>query len=125
MYLTIYAQPQDRYNLRRSLELIFRTATQGNKELRKLGDFSRFLPEILNPSLKGYFEALTQRDRFTAHIDEALEPGMYGFVPLLQPLRLLTVPLGVQLTLMADPILIQWQTELTPCLLILADILPW
>ncbi|MEG3936939.1 amidase [Microcoleus sp. S36b_A3] len=82
MYLTIYAQPQDRYNLRRSLELIFRTATQGDKELRKLGDFSRLLPEILNPSLKRYFEVLTQRDRFTAHIDEALEPWDVWLCPV-------------------------------------------
>jgi amidase len=52
-------------------------------------------------------------------------PGMYGFVQLRQPLRLPIVPLGVPLTLMADPILMQSQTELTPCLLILADILPW
>lgn len=58
-YINIYAQPIDRYNLRRSLKLIFRTATQGDKELRKLGNFSRLLPELLNPRLKGYFEVLT------------------------------------------------------------------
>lgn len=28
----------------------------------------------LNPRLKGYFEVLTERDRFTTQIDEALEP---------------------------------------------------
>jgi len=42
--------------------LLFRTATQGERELRQLGNFSRYLPELLNPSLKGYFEALTERD---------------------------------------------------------------
>ena len=73
-YLNVYAQPVDRYNVRRSLELLFRTATQGDKQLRKLGNFTSFLPELLNPSLKGYFEALTERDRFIAHMDEALEP---------------------------------------------------
>ena len=73
-YIIKYAQPQDRYNLRRSLTLSFRTATQGDKELRRLGNFSLgFLPELLNPSLKGYFEVLTQRDRFIAQLDEELE----------------------------------------------------
>lgn len=43
-YINIYAQPVDRYNVRRSWQQIFRTATQGDKELRKLGDFSRLLP---------------------------------------------------------------------------------
>jgi amidase len=32
------------------------------------------LPELLNPSLKGYFEALTDRDRFIVQLDTALEP---------------------------------------------------
>lgn len=73
-YINIYAQPVDRYNLRRNWQQIFRTATQGDKELRKLGDFSRLLPDLLNPRLKGYFEVLTKRDRFTAQMDQALEP---------------------------------------------------
>ncbi len=81
-YLNIYAQPVDRFNLRRSLELIFRTATQGDKQLRKLGNFSSFLPELLNPSLKGYFEALTERDRFIAYMDEALEPWDVWLTPV-------------------------------------------
>jgi amidase len=81
-YLNIYAQPVDRYNLRRSLELLFRTATQGDQELRKLGNFTRFLPELLNPNLKGYFEALTERDRFIADMDEALEPWDVWLCPV-------------------------------------------
>lgn len=72
-YINNYAQPKDRYNIRRSLTLLFRTATQGDKQLREIGNFGRFLPEILNPSLKGYFETLTERDRFTADLDQALE----------------------------------------------------
>lgn len=38
-----------------------------------MGDFSRVLPELLNPSLKGYFEALTESDRFIGQLDTALE----------------------------------------------------
>jgi len=72
-YLNIYAQPVDRYNLRRSLELIYRTATQGDKELRKFGNFSNLLPELLNPSLKGYFKALTERDSFIAQLEQELD----------------------------------------------------
>ncbi|MGG6241503.1 amidase [Nodosilinea sp. AN01ver1] len=81
-YLNIYAQPVDRYNLRRSVAQIFRTATQGDRDLRRLGDFSRLLPELLNPSLKGYFEALTERDVFTAQLDEALEPWDVWLTPV-------------------------------------------
>jgi amidase len=81
-YINIYAQPVDRYNVRRSWQQIFRTATQGDKELRKLGDFSRLLPELLNPRLKGYFEVLTERDHFTAQIDEALEPWDVWLTPV-------------------------------------------
>lgn len=81
-YINNYAQPKDRYNVRRSLTLLFRTATQGDKKLRELGNFSRFLPELLNPSLKGYFETLTERDRFTAQLDEALEPWDVWLTPV-------------------------------------------
>jgi amidase len=81
-YTNIYAQPKDRYIVQRSLKLIWRTATQGDKKLRQLGDFSRVLPEMLNPSLKGYFEALTERDRFTAQIDRALEPWDVWLCPV-------------------------------------------
>jgi amidase len=81
-YINIYAQPVDRHNVRRSLTQIFRTATQGDRSLRKLGDFSRLLPELLNPSLKGYFEVLTERDRFTAQLDEALKPWDVWLMPV-------------------------------------------
>ena len=81
-YNNTYAQPRDRYNIRRSLALIARTATQGDKKLRKLGDFSHFLPELLIPSLKGYYETLTERDRFIAQLDTALEPWDVWLVPV-------------------------------------------
>jgi amidase len=81
-YINIYAQPVDRYNLRRSLTQIFRSATQGDRSLRKLGDFSRYLPQLLNPGLKGYFEVLTERDRFTGQLDRALEPWDVWLTPV-------------------------------------------
>jgi amidase len=81
-YINLYAQPVDRYNLRRSVTQIVRTATQGDRSLRQLGDFSRLLPELLNPSLKGYFETLTERDRFTAQLDQALEAWDVWLLPV-------------------------------------------
>jgi amidase len=82
VYINNYAQPKDRYKIRRSLELLWRTGTQGDRKLRKLGNFSSFLPELLNPSLKGYFEALTEQDCFTVQIDEALEPWDVWLTPV-------------------------------------------
>lgn len=81
-YVTNYDQPKDLYNVRRHLTILFRTATQGDKKLRELGNFSRFLPEFFNPSLRGYFETLTKRDRFTAQIDEALDPWDVWLMPV-------------------------------------------
>jgi amidase len=81
-YVNNYAQPKDRYTISRSLTLLFRTATQGDKALRKLGNFSRFLPELLNPSLKGYFETLTERESFMMQMDEALEPWDAWLLPV-------------------------------------------
>ena len=81
-YINVYAQPVNRYNLKRSIVQIFRTATEGDKALRQLGDFSRVLPELLNPGLKGYFKALTERDQFTAEMDKALAPWDVWLTPV-------------------------------------------
>ena len=74
--------PRNRHTIKTGLTQILRTATQGDKDLRQLGDFSQVLPEFLRPSLKGYFEALTERDRFTTDIDEALEPRDVWITPV-------------------------------------------
>ena len=81
-YVNNYAQPKDRYTIRRSLTLLWRTATQGDQRLRQLGNFSRFLPELLNPSLRGYFTALTDRDQFIAQMDIALAPWDVWLLPV-------------------------------------------
>jgi amidase len=81
-YINTYAQPKDRYNLQRAFKQIFRTATQGDPKLRQLGDFSPFLPELLKPSLKGYFETLTERDQFIAQLDEALDAWDAWLIPV-------------------------------------------
>jgi len=81
-YINNYAQPRDCYNVRRSIMLLWRTATQGDRKLRKFGNFTRFLSELFNPSLRGYFQTLSERDRFTARIDEALSPWDAWLTPV-------------------------------------------
>ena len=81
-YINNYAQPRDRYNIRRSLTLLYRTATQGDVNLRKLGNFAQFWPELLRPSLKGYFTTLTERDSYISRLDQALEPWDVWLMPV-------------------------------------------
>jgi amidase len=81
-YVNRYAQPADRHTLRHSVELLWRTATQGDRKLRHLGNYSRFIPTMLNPSLEGYFQALTERDRFIDEMDAALEPWDVWICPV-------------------------------------------
>ena len=69
----VYSQPADFDASKKALPVMFREATQGDKELRNLSNLSQFLPVLLNPNLKRYFELLTQRDRFIAEMDQALE----------------------------------------------------
>jgi len=82
VYVNIYAQPVDRYNLGHLIQQIWRSATQGDKTLRALDNFSRVIPELLNPTLKGYFEILTERDRFIADLDKALEDWDVWLTPV-------------------------------------------
>ena len=69
-----YAQPQELESVGRVFPLLWREATQGEKALRKLFNLSQFLPSLLRPSLKTYFEALTLRDRIIVAMDRALAP---------------------------------------------------
>ena len=69
----VYSQPVDFDASKKALLVMFREATQGDKELRDLSNLSQFLASLLNPSLKQYFELLTQRDRLIAQMDKALE----------------------------------------------------
>ncbi|MGB7441038.1 MAG: amidase [Coleofasciculaceae cyanobacterium] len=73
-FINVYAQPNDFDAAKKAFPFLFREATQGDKVLRNLSNASHFLPTLLNPTLKGYFEALTERDRLIAQMDEALQP---------------------------------------------------
>lgn len=78
----IYAQPIDLDTVRKTIPFMFREATQGEKALRELSNLSHLLPTLLNPTLKGYFEALTERDRLIARMDEALKPWDVWLCPV-------------------------------------------
>jgi amidase len=72
-YNLIYSQSLTAADIRKNLAFLFRDGTQGDRNFRKLGNIPSIgLPISLNPTLKGYFETLTERDRFTARMDEAL-----------------------------------------------------
>jgi amidase len=81
-YSSNYTQPRDRYIVARSLTLLWRSATQGDPKLRRLSNFSRALPEMLNPTVKGYFETLTARDRITAQLDRSLAAWDVWLMPV-------------------------------------------
>lgn len=73
-YISLNSQPFNFDYVRESLALIFRESTQGDRALRKLSNvLGNTFPVSLNPTLKGYFEALTKRDRLIAQMDKELE----------------------------------------------------
>ncbi|MGB3638638.1 MAG: amidase [Rivularia sp. (in: cyanobacteria)] len=70
VYNLMYTQPTDLKNI----SFMWREATQGDKSLRKLSKIPNILlPIFIKKSLKGYFEALTQRDNLIAQMDKELE----------------------------------------------------
>ena len=78
----VYSQPARFDAASKAFPVMFREATEGEKELRNLSNLSQFLPTLLNPTLKGYFETLTQRDCLISQMDEALEPWDVWLCPV-------------------------------------------
>ena len=78
----VYSQPTDFDTAKKTFPVIFKEATQGEKELRNISNLSQFLTTLLNPTLKGYFEILTQRDRLINQMDRALEPWDVWLCPV-------------------------------------------
>jgi len=74
-YTSPISQPFDFEYVRDSLALILGEATGGDRALRKISNVPKIsFSTALNPNIKGYFAALTQRDRFIAQMDAELEP---------------------------------------------------
>lgn len=73
-YNLLYSQPRDLHSVAESVAFLFREGTQGNPALRAQSNVPGIvLPLFLNATLKGYFEALTERDRYIAQMDKELE----------------------------------------------------
>jgi amidase len=91
----VYSQPANFDTASKTLPMMFREATQGDKELRDLSNLSQFLPSLLNPDLKQYFELLTQRDRLIAEMDKALEDWDVWLCPVAMTTAFTHRPKGV------------------------------
>ncbi|MEM9219610.1 MAG: amidase [Cyanobacteria bacterium P01_F01_bin.150] len=72
-YNLVFNYSQSIKNISKNLAFLFRDGTQGDRHFRKLWNLASIgLPISLNPSLKGYFETLTERDALIAQMDKAL-----------------------------------------------------
>ncbi len=72
-YTMLYSQPVNLDAVGKTISVMFREWTQGDKELRSLYNITGVLPTFLNPTLKGYFQALQERDHLIAQMEQALE----------------------------------------------------
>lgn len=83
-YNLLYSEPVSfDTEFSRKIAFLFREATQGDRALRKLSNVPGMIfPIFLNPSLKGYFEALSKRDRLIAQMDKELEPWDVWLCPV-------------------------------------------
>lgn len=68
--------------MQKSLTFIWKEATEGASSLRRAGVPSQVLRKVLSPNLKDYFQALTDRDQFTAQLDKALDPWDAWLIPV-------------------------------------------
>ncbi|MBW4624046.1 MAG: amidase [Brasilonema octagenarum HA4186-MV1] len=71
-YTMLYSQPINLDAVGKTISVMFREWTQGDKELRSLYSITGVLPTFLNPTMKGYFQALEERDRLIAQMEQAL-----------------------------------------------------
>ena len=82
IYTFRYAQPLTPTAIGKSIKILWRESTQGDPALRQLINPLQALKEFSSLSLQGYYEALTERDRFTAQLDQALEKWDAWLVPV-------------------------------------------
>lgn len=77
-----YAMPTNLDRIQKSLTFIWKEATQGESSLRKARSPDQVLRAALSPNLKGYFQALTERDTFVAQLDQALNLWDAWLIPV-------------------------------------------
>ena len=93
-YNFVYSQPVDFTTARKRIPMIFREMTQGDKKLREISNMGDYLPQLLNPTLKGYFQALTLRDKLINQMDEAMEPWDAWLCPVAMTCAFTHRPMG-------------------------------
>ncbi|AFY58441.1 amidase, Asp-tRNAAsn/Glu-tRNAGln amidotransferase A subunit [Rivularia sp. PCC 7116] len=93
-YNFVYSQPVDFATAKKRIPMIFREMTQGDKNLREISNMGDYLPELLNPTLKGYFTALTTRDKLIAQMDAAMEPWDVWLCPVAMTCAFTHRPMG-------------------------------
>ena len=73
-YIVPLTQTQDLDYFRHNIGFLFREATTGDKALRQISNIPNIVfPIGLNPTLKGYFEILQERDKLISQMDKELE----------------------------------------------------
>lgn len=77
-----YAQPAALDSFIKLITLIGRDRTQGESQYRNLSFLKNAWRNLLNPSLRKYFEALTERDRFCAILEQEMEPWDVWLCPV-------------------------------------------
>ncbi|NEP17289.1 MAG: amidase [Leptolyngbya sp. SIO4C1] len=82
IYTFRYAQPLTPTAIGKSMRVLWRELTQGDPALRQLVNPLQAFKEFSSLSLRGYYEALTERDRFIAQLDQALAAWDAWLVPV-------------------------------------------
>jgi amidase len=73
-YIVPLTQTQDIDYFRHNIPFLWREATTGDKALRQISNIPNIaFPIGLNPTLKGYFEILQERDTLISQMDKQLE----------------------------------------------------
>jgi amidase len=85
-YNLIYSQPSTFDYIRKSLAFLWRETRGGDRQFQQISQVANVaniaFSVFFNPSLKGYFEALTQRDQMIAQMDKELEPWDVWLCPV-------------------------------------------
>ncbi len=102
VYNTLYAFPAADDGAMKRMAFMWREATQGDPALRQLGNIPKMaIPIFLKSSLKGYFEALSQRDALIARMDSAIAPWDVCLVPVAMTPAFRHCPTGQAITVNA------------------------
>ncbi|MEA5595115.1 amidase [Rivularia sp. UHCC 0363] len=92
-YNFVYSQPVFA-TVKQRIPMIFREMTQGEKKLREISNMGHYLPQLFNPTLKGYFAALTERDRIISQMDRVMDAWDVWLCPVAMTCAFTHRPMG-------------------------------